>query len=85
MERVTPSNIRALRGPQGERGPRGPQGERGGVAIVAASEPEPDELGSMWYNPFEPGTPPGGGSSVVISDSEPIAPDVGGMWVDTSV
>ena len=82
MERVDTSNIRALRGPQGERGPRGPQGERGGVAIVAASEPEPEQLGSMWYNPWEAGSTPGG--SVVISDDEPDSPGVGHMWLDTS-
>ena len=82
MERVDTSNIRALRGPQGERGPRGPQGERGGVAIVAASEPEPEEVGSMWYNPWEDGTPPS--AAVFISDDEPDAPRVGHMWLDTS-
>lgn len=79
MERVDTSNIRALRGPQGERGPRGPQGERGGVAIVAASEPEPDELGSMWYNPWEADSTPG---PFHLGSSAPSNPEVKPIWFD---
>ena len=82
MERVDTSNIRALRGPQGERGPRGPQGERGGVAIVAASEPEPEQLGSMWYNPWEDGTPPGDSSPFYIGSSAPPSPEVKPIWFE---